>query len=149
MVICTRCIVGHHYTLEAHPFNCTAFLTFLKVLQIGLRNLMYASAQPGIEDLSRLPWKPPSCCRLTSFIWLISPDSILVESSWYHGSLLKRGSKLFWRDCFAIASSAPGSFFPTSWYHHPLTKKVSWGYLLISTTVFLLCYCLYYYYVEE
>ena len=101
--------MGPYFAIEGSTFDSTVFQTFTEGLRSGLRNLMFASAQTGIEDLSRFSWRSPSCHRVVSSIWPLLAGGVLVGSSWSHGLLLIKGLQRFWRELFKIVRHVPGS----------------------------------------
>ena len=105
----THCLVGPRPALEGSPFGRSVFPEFLEGLWSGMRNLIYASARPGLEDPSILYWWSPYSHRVASSIRSLLAGIVLVVSSWSHGD-----------------SNFPGGFFPTSCSHHYLKNKVSY-----------------------
>ena len=53
------------------------------------------SVRPGLEYTSWSSRRYPSCCRVALSIRELLSDGVLVVSSWYLGSLLKKGSNFF------------------------------------------------------
>ena len=82
-------------------------------------------------------WRYPSCCQVSLSILLPLDGSALVVSSWSRCSVMIKGIRDFWRDCFALVSGVLGSLLPAFCARRPLTKKFSTGCLPFSLTGFL------------
>ena len=66
-----------------------------------------------------------SCCRVASSISLLFAGGALVGSSWSRVSLLMKGIRKFWRDCFTIASDVPRSIISAFYFYLFVTEKGS------------------------
>ena len=114
---------------------------FWREIGSSLRNLRVLSPQPVLEDPSRLYRKSPSCCQVSSSIWLLLDGGIIVGSSWSCGSLLIKGIQMLWRDCFMLVSGVTGSLLPLFYSRQTSMNKFSWGDLPLSLTGFIFCCC--------
>ena len=100
-----------------------------------------------LEGAFRATWSGSSAPIFVA-VSLLSPGWIVPMSAiaWRRscGIILvlcfpsEKGLQSFWRYCFAISSDVLGSLLPTFSSHFPLTKKVSWGCIPFSLTVFIL-----------
>ena len=137
-LLSTRCLKGPWSAHEGSLFDCFVFDVFGGSSKVVCRTWGLCFCKTWSWVSVPISWSSPSYLWVDFSIDPLLADSVILGSSWSHGYLLIKEIWIFWRNSFAISSDDPRSRFLTSCSHCLLKKKVSWDYLLISLTGFLI-----------